>query len=56
MIGITTDGLNTREKLERVLGVLDYVYHGGHVIPEDRMQMAICMDVLEEVIAEMEDY
>lgn len=55
MIGITTDGLNTREKLERVLGALDYVYHGGHVIPEDRMQMAICMDVLEEVIADLKE-
>ena len=55
MIGITTDGLNTREKLERVLGALDYVYHGGHVIPEDRMQLAICMDVLEEVIVELKE-
>lgn len=55
MSGIVTDGLNTREKLERVLGALDYVYHGGHVIPEDRMQMAICMDVLEEVIAELRE-
>ncbi len=39
--------------LEQVSRVILYVMRGGHVVPEDKTQLAICVDTLENVIAEM---
>lgn len=41
-----------RDAIQRVINVLEYVYNNQKVLPEDKLQLAFCLDTLIDLIKE----
>ena len=41
-----------RDEIQRVIDVLEYVYHNPNILPEDKLQLAFCLDTLIRLVKE----
>lgn len=41
-----------RDEIQRVIDVLEHVYHNPNILPEDKLQIAFCLDTLIGLVKE----
>ena len=41
-----------RDEIQRVIDVLEHVYHNPNILPEDKLQLAFCLDTLIGLVKE----
>lgn len=44
-----------RDAIQKVINTLEYVYKNPNVLPEDKLQLAFCLDTLIDLIKEMDE-
>lgn len=44
-----------RDTIQSVINVLEYVYKNPNVLPEDKLQLAYCLDTLIDLVKEEEE-